>query len=411
MGSILQGLETRTALYYTLLEPSNCTYYSLSLDHLSRCEDPQFNMQSTISILGAGPAGFALAADLQSHGKEVLVYSHPNHLRHTKDVIDKGFLRATGAMHGFMDVRVTSDMSEVVEFSKIMILTVPSTGQETVLRELEGFDLRQHIFIAIPGNMFSLIAAAKLQVGFILETNLSPYSCRMEDGNLVVLGKKNIIYIASLQQNLSPAFRGMIQDIFSVQLKWCSSIIEVCLSNVNGVFHPLMMLMNAGRIENTGGDFLLYSDGLTRSVANAMEVVDKVRMQIGQAFKLYMKTAIEVSNECYNQNFMDLMDLAQNSTPHKELKAPSDIKNRNISEDVPDLLVCWCSLAEKLGIDVSPIKAIIILIEMATGADYMKSGRNLSKLHLENVSRANLVKRFGPYLESSYLIVRNESRI
>ena len=52
-----------------------------------------------------------------------------------------------------------------------------------------------------------------------------------------------------------------------MELKWGINVIEVYLSNINGVFHPLMMLMNAGRIGNTAGDFLLYRDSLTRSVA------------------------------------------------------------------------------------------------------------------------------------------------
>ena len=352
-------------------------------------------MQPKVSIVGAGPAGFALAADLESHGTSVLVYSHPTHLLHANYVVDKGCLRANGAIVGSTNPHVTLDMSEVIDFSKIIILTVPSTGQETVLRELKKFALRQYTIIAMPGNLFSLIVDAEMEMAYILETNLSPYSCRMKEGELAVLGKKSLFSIAALQKDLSPAFNDEIQSIFPMELKWCSNVIEVCLSNINGVFHPLMMLMNAGRIESTAGDFLLYRDGLTRSVANAILAVDGVRIEIGEAFGFRLDSVIEVSNECYGQNFTDLVDLAQNSEPHNKLTAPSDIENRNISEDVPDLLVCWHGLAEKLGIDASPIKAVIILVEMATGIDYMKSGRNLRKLHLADISRSELIQRFS----------------
>lgn len=352
------------------------------------------DLQHKVSIVGAGPAGFALAADLQSHGKRVLIYSHPTHLRHANSVMDIGQLRASGKIEGSTNLHVTSDMGEVIEFSKVIILTVPSTGQETVLQELQRFKLHRHTIIAVPGNLFSLIA--QMEVGCIMETNLAPYSCRMEKGGLLVLGKKDLIFIAALQNDLSPAVYDTIRSIFSMELRWCSSVIEVCLSNVNGVFHPLMMLMNAGRIENTDGDFLLYRDGLTRSVANAMLAVDRVRLEIGVAFGLRLKSAVEVSNECYGQNFTNLVDLGQNSPPHNTLKAPSDLGNRNISEDVPDLLVCWYSLAEKLGMDASPIKAVITLVEMATGINYFETGRNLRKLHLEDISRSELIGRFSP---------------
>ncbi|KAF2691685.1 6-phosphogluconate dehydrogenase C-terminal domain-like protein [Lentithecium fluviatile CBS 122367] len=354
------------------------------------------DLHPTVSIVGAGPAGFALAADLQSRGTSVLLYSHPTRRRHADHVESNGHLRASGILEGSTELRVTSDMAEIVAFSLVIILTVPSTGQETVLQELKKFDLRKYAIIAIPGNLFSLIA--DMEVGCVFETNLSPYSCRMEQGGLTVMGKKELIFIAALQRDLDPAVYETIESIFPTELKWCSSIIEVCLSNVNGVFHPLMMLMNAGRIESTAGDFLLYRDGLTPAVANAMVAIDRVRIAIGEAFGLSLKSSVDISNECYGQSFTDFVDLAQNSPPHNRLMAPSDIQNRNISEDVPDLLVPWCCLAEKLEIDASPIKAVIMLAEMTTGVNYMETGRNLQRLHLENVSREELIERFSPVL-------------
>ncbi|KFG83045.1 NAD/NADP octopine/nopaline dehydrogenase [Metarhizium anisopliae] len=349
-------------------------------------------MQRKVSIIGAGPSGFALAADVQNRGMDVLVYSHPDHLRYASEVIDKGQLTVRGRVTSSTPVRITFAMAEVIEFSTIIVLTVPSTGHETVLQQLRGFALQQHTIIAIPGNLFSLIA--DMEIGCVLETNLSPYSCRMEKNVVVVMGKKDLIFIAALGGLPSRAVRDAIQQVVLVKLCWCSSVIEVCLLNVNGVFHPLMMLMNAGRIESTNGDFLLYRDGLTGSVAKAMVAVDQVRMEIGRAFGHSLKSALAISNECYGHNFTDLVDLARNSGPHNRLKAPADLQNRNISEDVPDLLVCWHSLAEKLGIDASPITAIIVLARMATGVDYFLSGRSLQRLHLEDVSRSELIGRF-----------------
>ena len=352
-------------------------------------------MQPKVSIVGAGPAGFALAADLENRGTSVLVYSHSIHQRHAKNVVDKGCLRVSDAIEDFTNPRVTFDMSKVIDFSKIIILTVPSTGQEKVLKELKRFILRQHTIIAMPGNLFSLITEAEMKTECILEINLSSYSCRMNEGELAVLGKKSRILIATLQRDSSPAFNDKMQSIFAMKLKWCVNVVEVGLSNINGVFHPLMILMNAGRIESTAGDFLLYRDGLTRSVANAILALDGVRVKIGEAFGFRLKSVIEVSNECYGQGFTDLMNLAQNSGPHNKLKAPSDIENRYISEDVADLLICWHGLTEKLEINASPIKAVIILAEMTTGMNYMKTGRILRKLHLKNISRNELIEKFS----------------
>lgn len=352
-------------------------------------------MRPKVSIVGGGPAGFALAADLESRGTSVLVYSHPTHIRHANYVVDKGCLRARGAMESSTNPRLTFEISDVVAFSKIIILTVPSTGQETVWQELKHFTLRQHTIIAIPGNLFSLVIDDDVEIANVLETNLSPFSCRMKEGELAVLGKKNLFYIAALQKNRSPVFEDDMRKIFAMDLKWCANVIEVSLSNINGVFHPLMMLMNVGRIESTGGDFFLYADGLTSSIANAILAVDAVRIKIGNAFGFQLEGVLEVSNRCYGQTFTNLVDLAKYSEPHNKLKAPSGVQNRNISEDVPDLLVCWYGLAEKLGIDASAIKAVVVLAEMATGVDYMETGRNLRKLRLDPLSKSELLERFG----------------
>ncbi|KAK1975027.1 NAD/NADP octopine/nopaline dehydrogenase [Colletotrichum cereale] len=367
---------------------------------------------STVSVLGAGPAGFALAADLQNHGTNTLLYSHRTHLRHAKAVMETGRLQLSCKMEGFTNLQLTTDIAEAVAFSKILVLTVPSTGQLTLLNELRHYDLRFHTIIAIPGNLFSLLKEVDIEAENILETNLSPYSCRMENDELIVFGRKSVIHIAAQRTTaVRPGFREEIQSIFPTRLRWCDNVVEVCLANINGVFHPLMMLMNAGRIESTDGDFLLYRDGLTRTVANAMEAVDRVRMEVCAMFGMRAASAVDISNECYGQTFTNLVDLARNSPPHNKLRAPAGFENRNISEDVADLMVSWHGLAERLGVDASPIAAVIVLAEMSTGIDFRETGRNLDKLRLDGVGRGELINMFSPHLTSPHLAAPTEARL
>ena len=93
----------------------------------------------------------------------------------------------------------------------------------------------------------------------------------------------------------------------------------------------------------------------------------------------------------------DLVGLARCSPPHRDLRAPAAFAvHRNIVEDVPDLLVPWCALAEALGVDAAPLAAVLLLSEMATGQPFRETGRNLRKLKLDHLSRAELIARWGP---------------
>jgi hypothetical protein len=352
------------------------------------------SQRRTAAIVGAGPAGYALAVDLEHNGTDVLVYSHPSHQRNTEHVIAQGGLRSTGLITSSILPRITSDMAEVIAFSTTIIITVPSTGQETIYRELRHFDLRSHTVIAIPGNLFSLMQDFHLNAKYILETNLSPYSCRMDQAELIILGKKKQVSIAVHGREQPCNLKSHLEALFPMHLHWNHNIIEVCLSNINGVFHPLMVLMNAGRIESTSGDFFYYAEGLTPSVARAIRAVDAVRIELGQRFGFEMKDVVAMSNECYDHDFTDLVSLAQNSKPHRRLKAPEVVDTRNISEDVGDLLVCWLGLAEKLGVEASALRTVIGLAGMTAGKDYFREGRNLEKLGLEHLSGEEILEKF-----------------
>ncbi|KAJ3029040.1 hypothetical protein HDV00_009802 [Rhizophlyctis rosea] len=347
------------------------------------------------SILGAGPSGFALAAEMQQSGIDVLLWSHPHHQRHIQAVLSAGHFLTTGKITSTnLPPKTTTALSTALAFSPILILTLPSTAHTTLAALLDSYDLSSHTIISIPGNLISLFTT--LSPLHLFETNLSPYSVRMSSNTVHISGKKTSIHIASYRPNPPAALLNHITSLLPVNLNWCTSIIEVSLLNLNGVFHPPMMLLNAGRIESqhqsstststsSGGTFPLYGQGLTPSVSNLILSIDTTRRQIGARFGLRMKPALTVSNEAYNHFFKSLVDLAQNSIPHKDLPAPMTLQHRNLCEDVPDLLVPWCSLAEKLGVECGVMRSVVVLAGIVVGRDFFAEGRDVGRLNLEGL--------------------------
>ncbi len=69
-----------------------------------------------------------------------------------------------------------------------------------------------------------------------------------------------------------------------------SSVLETALSNLNAVFHPTGMIMNAGWIEHTGGNFLFYREGITEAVGRVTAAVDAERMAIARALRVPVRS-------------------------------------------------------------------------------------------------------------------------
>jgi len=40
-------------------------------------------------------------------------------------------------------------------------------------------------------------------------------------------------------------------------------VLHTGLNNMGAIFHPALTILNAGRIESTGGEFQFYIDGVT----------------------------------------------------------------------------------------------------------------------------------------------------
>jgi opine dehydrogenase len=171
-------------------------------------------MEMSVSIIGAGNCGCAFAADLVSRGVSVLLYAHPDHRQNADSIRSNGYLEASVKIEGRFHPIVSSEMDDVVRFSRFIVITVPSYGHDAILSELKKFDLSQHIVISITGNFFALVARKHLNARFILETSTSPYASRMQKGKVLVMGVKSILPIAALPIDLSQALRDEIGTIF-----------------------------------------------------------------------------------------------------------------------------------------------------------------------------------------------------
>lgn len=79
--------------------------------------------------------------------------------------------------------------------------------------------------------------------------------------------------------------------------------------------------MNGGRVESTAGDFRLYAEGLTPTVAKAMASIDRVRLRI--ASTLHFRPLTAVSKIRTSKCRLPKKPLRQRQRSRGELRVPA----------------------------------------------------------------------------------------
>ncbi|KAI9928634.1 hypothetical protein ASPWEDRAFT_735324 [Aspergillus wentii DTO 134E9] len=363
---------------------------------------------SSVTIVGAGPCGCAFAADLASRGKSVMLYGHPDH-RGAIPMIEKngGWLTASGEVSGDYQIQTTSDLYLAIRHSSFIVTTVPSYGQDDILTVLSQFDLRNHTLIINVGNFFYLSARQKVNAYAILETDISPYATRITGDQVFVKGCKKSLaiwaeppttQIERHNHQAELALRRQVESIFSQNLVWCQSLLQVGLNNINPVVHCPAALMNAGWIEATKGDFYFYAQGMSPAVSRVTEKVDAERMAIGRAygFDLVDVTTYMNQNYTHDQAYGNYHDFASTSVVHNKTKsAPTSMKHRYLLEDILYGMVPWYELGLKCGLPSPTIRSLIEMASVVSGFDYLEHGRSLRSAGLGEATKEQVLMALG----------------
>jgi opine dehydrogenase len=168
------------------------------------------------------------------------------------------------------------------------------------------------------------------------------------------------------------------------------SVLHTGLNNMGAIFHPALTLLNAGRIESTGGEFQFYIDGVTPSVARVLEALDRERVTVAAAVGIRARTAQEWLKMAYDATGATLYEAIHNQPGYRGIKAPPTLNHRYIFEDIPMSLVPIAALGQRYGVSVHAIDSIIRLACTIHQTDYWRRGRTLNKLGIEQLSVSEL---------------------
>ena len=341
-----------------------------------------------ISILGAGHAGTAVAADLSIRGHSVTLIKTSNAMH------DENFnylLEHNGAVKLIENgqtkqghiTQVTRDVSKISQ-SDIIIIYIQSNYHEDLIKRIKPY-LRDGQTLLINPGYLSTAYVLKHCSGInltVVEAQSSFIDCRISEPGTVTVSFRNKrnpigIYPASHSQ----ASKKKLEQL-GYSFTYLSSVIEAALHNPNLIVHTIGGIMSIPRVEKMNGNYFMYREVFTPSVWRILEALDKEKMDVMEMLGFERISYLEACKfRNSTDDSLDAKDVffSYANMPNP-LQGPLEVDSRFISEDVPQGLV----LLESLGLENKvPTPICTSLIEVASAAlerDLRVEGRTIKRL-------------------------------
>ncbi len=356
-------------------------------------------MMRKITVLGGGHGARTIAAEMTLKGHRVTLYEMPQFKDNISEIFKTNTITITGKVTGQAKLyKTTCDIAQAIADSDIILLAVPSFAHLPYAKLLASHLQDGQNFVLIPGTLGSLEMLEEFRKQgiqkniTISELDAMPYATRITGPTSVnVFHKLPKVYMGTFPSVKTESVIEIMRDLYP-QVKPLRDVLEAGLSNANPIIHPLGVLLNAGRIEYSRGEFWYYEEGVTFSVAKVLEALDAERLAIGKKLGLQLMTLAEALQDVDYGPKGDLWSTIKGSRGLTPIKGPTTLSNRYITEDVPIGLVCWSQLGEQLGVSTPLMQATIHIAQTIAGEDYFATGRTLKRCGIEGMNADTLIK-------------------
>ena len=344
------------------------------------------------TILGGGNTAFATAANLTLKGFEITLCEIPE-FEHTLDpirgdnVINLCGSDETGAARIHC---VTTDFAAALEASDLVLLIVPAYAHKPFAMACAPYLRPSHTVILMPGNLGSLAWANLLRENnvsgvTVAEVDTAPYVCRKTaPDSATIWGTVTGLGLGVLPSVENDRVQALLEPLFP-GLQLYPSVMACGLAAMNPVVHPAGVLMNAGRVEYSHGEFYFYEEGVTPSVAKTIMSVDAERRAIAE----FLGYTLPPANEAFHRAGFgpkgDLWSTINGSRMLTQLKAPGSLQSRWLTEDIPFGLATWHDVGKQYGVEVPIMRALVDIGSVVMGIDGWQEGRSVGDLGIENM--------------------------
>ncbi len=350
-----------------------------------------------IAVLGAGNGGCAVAADLTLRGYEVRLFSRSESTiaklakRGEIELVENGVTKS--ATPYFMSPHLPPAIAD----ADLIIVASPAVAHEYLAKGLAKHLSDGQMILLNPGHTGGSLHFANLLRAFgceakirLCETVTLTYICRMrEPGSVEIYRRTTNLRCAGFPARITGELVKEIQEVFP-NIVAAENVLETGFSNINAMMHPAGMLGNAGWIENSGGDFLYYREGITPAIGAWIDEVDKERLAIVRSLGLRPLRFVDIFHQAgltttEARDSGSAYRAIHESEPNFTIKSPPSLDHRYIREDVGYGLVPMAEIGRLLGVRTPVMDALITLASTGLGVDFRSEGLTLGKMGLAGV--------------------------
>lgn len=349
-----------------------------------------------IAVIGAGNGGQAIAGYLAMQGYDIALYDI------VKEKIEElkklGGIKLEGRISGFGKLScITTDIKEAIQGAEIIMVTTIANAHKAVSQSIAPFIVDGQVIILNPGRTCgalvfkqTLVEAGCKAHFYLAEAQTLVYACRIiHNGTVNIIGVKDEVLLAALPSSDTDYVLSKIKPLYPSFMK-TANVLRTSLENIGAMFHPCVLLFNAATIERNEV-FWFYRD-MTEQVASFIEKFDAERLAVGKAFGIDLLGVNEWIKFAYKDTEGNtLCERMRNNPAYHDIKSPSSIFTRQLTEDIPTGVLPIMELGCAAGVNTPLLESMIHICEALLGQDLHTNGRNLKNLGLEGKTKQEII--------------------
>ena len=349
-----------------------------------------------ISVIGAGNGGQTMAGYLAMIGVDVSLYDIDEEKMDTLKKI--GGTKLEGRLQGYGKIGcITTDIAEAVNGAEIIMVTTVANAHKAVAKSLTPFLVDGQVIVLNPGRTCGALvfkqtlaeSGCKARI-YLGEAQTLVYATRViENGHVNVIGIKDEVLLSGLPSKDTDYILEKLNPIFPCFQK-ADNVLTTSLENIGAMFHPCVLLFNAATIERNDV-FWFYRD-MTEQVAEFIEKFDAERLAVGKAYGIDLLGVKEWIKFAYKDTVGEtLCERMRNNPAYHDIKSPSTIFTRQLTEDIPTGVLPIMELGKAAGVETPLLESMIHTCEALLNMDLHSNGRNLKNLGLSGKNKQEIL--------------------